>query len=382
MASFGPPAVPQTPLARYRILSPLAGVRVSPIQLGGVQIGNEWEKIGLKGMDKESSFKLLDAFFDAGGNFLDTANSYQNGASEAIIGEWAEKRGIREQLVIATKYSVDLTLGKPNVPTRVNFTGNNAKSLKASVEASLTKLRTTYVDILYIHFWDFSTSIREVMDHLHNLVVSGKVLYLGISDAPAWVVSQANQYALDHGKTPFAIYQGAWNVMDRSFEREIIPMARANGLALAPWNVIAGGKLRTDAEEARREQSGEGGRSVMGLGWKRNEVEKKMSAALEKVAKEVGTEHITAVAIAYVMQKTPYVFPIVGARRPEQLLANLEALKISLTNEQIEYIESIVPFDPGFPSSFIGDGTKPLPQIQSSAFEDRVPLPQAIKPTS
>lgn len=172
------------------------------------------------------------------------------------------------------------------------------------MNANLRKLRTDYIDILYVHWWDWNASVKDVMDNLHNLVASGKVLYLGASDMPAWVVATANQYAHENGKSPFVIYQGAWSVLDRSFEREIIPMARAHGLALAPWNVLAAGKLRTDEEERRRMESGEKGRTMFGE-WLRNENEKKMSAALEKVAKEVGTEHITAVAIAYVMQKTP-----------------------------------------------------------------------------
>lgn len=251
------------------------------------------------------------------------------------------------------QYTIDFKRAESDIKIKANYTGNSAKSMKISVEASLKKLRTDYLDILYVHFWDYNTSVEEVMDHLHNFVTAGKVLYLGISDAPAWVVATANQYAKDHGKTPFAIYQGAWNVMERSFERDIIPMARAHGLALAPWNVLAAGKLRTDAEEERRLKSGEGGRTIFSPDWKRNENEKKMSAALEKVAKEVGTEHITTVAIAYLMHKTPYVFPIIGGRKVEHLMANIDALKISLSDEQIKYIESVLPFDPGFPNSFI-----------------------------
>ena len=292
----------------------------------------------------------------------------QDETSEAFIGEWAESRGIRDQLVIATKvilkivgsnvfsslfqYTTNFKRGNDNIKIKANYTGNNAKSLKVSVEASLKKLRTHYIDILYVHWWDFNTSVEEVMNQLHHLVSSGQVLYLGISDTPAWVVATANQYARDHGKTPFVIYQGAWNVLERSFERDIIPMAQAHGLALAPWNVLAAGRLRTDAEEKRRIDSGEGGRTTFG-DWLRNENEKKMSAALEKVAKEVGTEHITAVAIAYVMQKTTHVFPIIGGRKVEHLMANIEALKISLSEEQIKFIESVLPFDPGFPNTFI-----------------------------
>lgn len=252
-----------------------------------------------------------------------------------------------------------------------------------------------------MHWWDWSTSIKEVMDNLHHLVASGKVLYLGVSDTPAWVVAAANQYATDHGKTPFVIYQGAWNVMERSFERDIIPMARTYGLALAPWNVLAAGKLRTDAEEQKRIESGEKGRTLFG-DWLRNENEKKMSAVLEEIAKEVGTEHITAVAIAYVMQKTPYVFPIIGGRKVEHLHANIEALKISLSDEQIKRIESVVPFDPGFPAWMIvsilhcgivillptyicilqGDGTYQVPLMSHAAIEDKWPVRQAIRPTN
>jgi len=122
----------------------------------------------------------------------------------------------------------------PAITIKANFGGNSVKSLHVSLEDSLKKLRTSYVDILYVHWWDYDTTIEEGMNALHHLVATRKVLYLGISDAPAWVVSQANQYAKDHGKTPFVIYQGAWNVMDRAFERDIIPMARSLGTRIHP----------------------------------------------------------------------------------------------------------------------------------------------------
>ncbi|TDL21316.1 Aldo/keto reductase [Rickenella mellea] len=376
-----PAPPPSTALGRYRVLSPLASVRVSPLQLGAMSIGDKWADLGMGSMDKESSFKLLDAYFDAGGNFIDTANGYQDESSEQFIGEWAEKRGIRDQLVIATKYTTNFKRGNPSVAQKINYTGNNMKSMHISVEASLKKLRTTYIDILYVHWWDWSTSVEEVMNGLHNLVAQGKILYLGISDCPAWVVSKANQYARDHGKTPFVIYQGAWNIMERSFEREIIPMARHEGLALAPWRVLAAGKFRTDAEEQRRRETGEKGRTLVDPNWERNENEVKMSRALEEVAKQVGTEHITAVAIAYLMQKTPYVFPIIGGRKVEHLLGNIEALSISLTPEQISFLESVLPFDPGFPNSFIGDGTKDAVFFKSAGIIDNVPLLQAVRPS-
>ncbi|KAA1476234.1 aryl-alcohol dehydrogenase [NADP+] [Dentipellis sp. KUC8613] len=370
----------ESPLGRYRVLSPLAGVRVSPLQLGAMSIGDKWEARGFGAMNKESSFKLLDAFFEAGGNFIDTANTYQDESSEEILGEWMEARANREQIIIATKYSACYKR-QDSALKHITYVGNSAKSLRNSVDASLKKLRTAYIDILYLHWWDWGTGVEEIMTHLHNLVIAGKVLYLGISNTPAWVVSKANAYARLTGKTPFCIYQGQWNVLQRSFERDIIPMARSEGLALAPWDVLGGGKLRTDAEEERRRETGEKGRLMMGPNWERTENERKMSAALEKVAKEVGAKSIQAVAIAYVLHKTTYVFPILGGRKVEHLHANIEALEIALSDEQIAYIESILPFDVGYPNWIIGDGREDHFMLKAAAPMDKWPLAQPIKPT-
>ncbi|KII94700.1 hypothetical protein PLICRDRAFT_96611 [Plicaturopsis crispa FD-325 SS-3] len=384
MSFMAPPPPPKTKLGIHRQLSLLAGVHVSPLVLGGGSIGDQWDKHGMGSMDKASSFKLLDAFYDAGGNFIDTANNYQDESSEKFIGEWAETRGIRDHLIIATKYTTNWKGGDPSIAQKTVYNGNSTKSLHISVEASLKKLRTTYIDILYVHWWDWTTSVEEVMNSLHHLVASGKVLYLGISDTPAWVVSQANQYARDHGKTPFSVYQGAWNVMERSFERDILPMARSQGMALVPWNVLAGGKLRTDAEEERRRQTGEKGReiAVFMASWERSEDEKKMSHALEKVAQEVGAQHITAVAIAYLMQKAPFVFPAIGGRKVEHLHANIEALSITLTPEHIAYIESIFPFDAGFPATFIGDGSDYNFGFKSAGHFQPTPRLPALRPAN
>ncbi|KAG5219945.1 arylalcohol dehydrogenase [Salix suchowensis] len=324
-------------------LSPKAGIYVSPLALGAMSIGDKWDSIGLGAMNKESSFELLDAYYDNGGNFIDTSSNYQDETSEQFIGEWAEKRGIRDQLVIATKYSMNYKRIDPNAKIAVNYVGNHLKNMLLSVEASLKKLRTTYIDILYVHWWGYDTSIEEPL-----------ISPQGASNVPAWVVATANQYARDHGKTPFSVYQGSWSIMERSFERDIIPMARKEGLALVPWGVLAGGKLRTDAEEQRRKESGEKGRELRtNLSWERTESEAKISRALGKVASEVGAKSVTAVAIAYVMQKTTHVVPIIGGRKVEHLLANLEALDISLSKDQVEYIEGILPFERGFPYTVI-----------------------------
>ncbi|KAJ2955859.1 hypothetical protein NQZ79_g8194 [Umbelopsis isabellina] len=352
---FTPAPEPATELGRYRILSSTAGIRVSPLQLGAASIGDAWSSF-MGSMDKDSAFKLLDAFFEAGGNFIDTACNYQYEQSETWLGEWMTARGNRDQLVLATKFTTDYKshkFGKGKVP---NHCGNHKRNLHMSVRDSLAKLQTDWIDILYLHWWDYTTSIEEIMDSLHILVQQGKVLYLGFSDTPAWVVSAANYYARAHGKTPISIYQGRWNVMSRDFEREIIPMARYFGMALAPWDVLGGGKLQSKEAIEERKKRGEGLRSFITGEQSENEI--KMSEALSKVAGEHGIKSVTAIALAYVMAKAPNVFPLIGGRKIEHLQDNIQSLKIKLTDDQITYLESILPFEPGFPNNFIGPDPK------------------------
>ncbi|TCD60160.1 hypothetical protein EIP91_010631 [Steccherinum ochraceum] len=377
--AFPPAPDPQSKLQRYRRLAPSAGVYVSPLQLGGMSIGNSWA-MGSGG--KEDAFKLMDAFFDAGGNFIDTANGYHGGQSEEWIGEWVEKRKIREQVVIATKFTDSpYRFGGGPTPTINNaaLLGNSAKSLTSSLDISLRRLQMSYVDILYVHWWDYSTSVEEMMNALHNVVVQGKVLFLGASNMPAWVVADANRYAKCMGKTPFVIYQGAWNILSRDFERDTIPMARAHGMALAPWNIFQQGKIRTDAEEEERKKNGQGGRLGWGSSWERTEDQKKLCRALEKVAAETGARSIRAVAIAYLMHKTTHVFPLLGVRNIDQLNENVSALDVHLAPEHMTYLESILPFEPGAPHDHLGDGTRPVGSTRAAIVIDWDQVPQPIR---
>ncbi|RYP26457.1 hypothetical protein DL767_008019 [Monosporascus sp. MG133] len=343
MSMFGTPPPPKSPLARYRLLSPTASLRVSPLCLGGMNFGEAWKDY-MGACDQKTTESILDFYYGQGGNFIDTSNNYQAEESETWIGEWMRKRGNRDQMVIATKFTTNFRAGHGDTEIMANFTGNGTKSLHTSVNASLKKLQTDYIDLLYVHWWDFSTSIPELMQSLSNLVVSGKVLYLGVSDTPAWVVSKANEYARNHGMRTFAVYQGRWSAAQRDFEREIIPMARAEGMALAPWGALGGGKFKT--EEQRRKV--EAGRSSA----QPTEAEVQVSRALEAVARRKNTL-ITSVAQAYVMHKAPYVFPIVGGRTVEHLRANIEALTLALSDDDVREIEAATPFDIGFPSNFL-----------------------------
>ncbi|KZT21949.1 aryl-alcohol dehydrogenase [Neolentinus lepideus HHB14362 ss-1] len=346
------PGAPPTPtkLGVYRQLAPRAGIHVSPLVLGAMSLGDKWTGWGFGAMSKEDSFKYLDAFFDAGGNFIDTASNYQDGASEMVIGEWAEHVHAR---------------GDPSIKQYPAYVGNHVKNLKLTLETSLKRLRTSYVDILYLHYWDLHTDVEEIMDGLHNLFVQGKVLYLG----------KANDYARQHGKTPFVVYQAAYSVLQRDIEREILPMCHHEGIALTLWNVLAEGHIRSDEEEARRRQTGEKGRHVL-RPWERTPDEKKMCDALEVVRKQVSAKNIQAVAIAYTMHKAPYVFPIFGGRKVEHLHANIEALSVSLTKEQINYIDGILPFEIGFPHVYIGQlGTYPFMMTMHVNYDAQPLLP-------
>ncbi|BCS22823.1 uncharacterized protein APUU_31048S [Aspergillus puulaauensis] len=338
---------PKTPLGYHRVLSPTAGVKVSPLCLGGMNFGEGWEHF-MGTCSKDDAFALMDAFYDMGGNFIDTANNYQEGDSERWIGEWMQSRGNRDQMVIATKYTTGFRDAHHETEhIQSNFVGNSVKSLQISVKYSLAHLRTDYIDLLYVHWWDLTTGVEEVMHGLNTLVTSGKVLYLGVSDTPAWIVVKANEYARANGLRPFSVYQGLWNPLCRDMESEIIPMCRDQGMGIVPWGSLAQGKLKA---AAARGLTG-GGRSDQDM----TEDEIRVSDVLDEVAKSKNTI-LPAVAIAYLLHKTPYVFPVVGQRQIEHLKANVDALGIELSKEDMDKIDTAVPFNPGFPINFIFHG--------------------------
>lgn len=249
-------------------------------------------------------------------------------------------------MVIATKFTTCFRAGYGDKEILINTTGNGTKSLHVSLEASLKKLQTSYIDLLYVHWWDMTCSIPELMQSLNTMVHQGKVLYLGISDTPAWIVSKANEYARQNGLRQFSVYQGKWNAAYRDFEREIIPMCREEGMGLCPWGALGGGQFKTEEQRKSNE-----GRNMPGF--EANERDIKLSKILEKIAKKYDTQ-ITSVALAYVMTKTPYVFPIVGGRKIDHLKGNIDGLRLDLTAEDMKEIEGGYEFDVGFPMSFLG----------------------------
>lgn len=284
---------------------------------------------------------MLDLYADAGGNVIDTANVYRGGQSESILGTLLAGR--RDRFVVATKYTLSRDGSDPNAA------GNHRKSLTLSLEKSLQQLRTDYIDLYWVHLWDRHTPAEETMRALDDAVRAGKILYVGISDAPAWVVSRANTLAEWRGWTPFAGLQVPYNLLNRDIERELLPMAETLGMTVAAWSPLAHGVLsgkftRPGAPPADARLASES------LGAR----EHGAARAVQEVADEVGATP-AQVAIAWTRARSRAVHPILGASTAEQLEDNLGALDVPLPEDAVRRLEAAVEFTVGFPGDFIGD---------------------------
>ena len=311
------------------------GLRVSELALGGMTIGNAWGW----GSDKEMSSKLFKIFTDAGGNFIDTSCNYQDGESEKIIGELT--KGNRDNYVIATKFTLHDHLHKDDP----NAGGNSRKNLLRSVKGSLDRLQTDYIDILYLHMWEGSVNIEELMYSLNILIEQSKVNYIAISDTPAWVTATANTIAKMRGWEPFTGYQFPYNLARRDAEREIIPMAREHNMAMLLWNVIGAG-LFSGKYTQKKETSGRIAKGIL-----QDEKKLEMARKVDTIADEIGCTS-SQLAYAWILAQEGIMIPIVGATKPEQLTDNIGALQVKLTQEQIKRISEVNAFDLGFPGDF------------------------------
>jgi aryl-alcohol dehydrogenase-like predicted oxidoreductase len=318
---------------RYKLLG-RSGLRVSELCLGTMTFGDDWGW----GAPKEESQKIFDRFVDTGGNFIDTANNYTNGTSEKFIGEFVKTD--RDHFVIATKY----TLSERGIDP--NFGGNHRKNMSRSVEGSLRRLNTDYIDLLWLHMWDGMTPVEEVMRALDDLVRASKVLYVGISDTPAWVVSQANTLADLRGWSRFVAYQGEYSLASRAPERDILPMANAFDMTFLPWGILEGGELTGKYNSAI--QSDEPKRSK-----DTSERIKNIAAELMKLAQEIDCTP-SQIALNWARQRPYRMIPIIGARSEKQLQDNLGCLDFELTSDQIQRLNEASPIDLGFPHSFLG----------------------------
>jgi len=315
---------------RYTLLG-RSGLRVSEVALGTMTFGEAWGW----GASRDECRHIFEAFVDAGGNFVDTACNYTDGESEEIVGELVEPD--RDHFVVATKYTLTSRRDDPNAG------GNHRKNLVRTLEQSLRRLRTDYVDLLWLHMWDGMTPIDEVVRALDDLVSSGKVLHVGISDTPAWVVARAVTLAQLRGWASFVALQAPYSLGDRDVERELLPMARALGMTFTPWGMLEGGALTGKYLENTDEP-----RRYDGVGARANAIAREVLAA----ADELGATP-SQVAIAWVRAQPWHTVPIVGARSEAQLRENLGALDLELPIEHVDRLGAAGGFSPGFPRDFL-----------------------------
>jgi aryl-alcohol dehydrogenase-like predicted oxidoreductase len=317
---------------RYKLLG-RSGLRVSELALGAMTFGTEgW------GADENESRRVFERFREAGGNFVDTANVYAGGASETLLGRFLGED--RERIVLATKYT-GATRSRD-----VNASGNHRKCMMESLHASLRRLRTDYVDLYWVHARDFLTPIEEVMRGLDDLVRQGKVLYVGVSDTPAWEVSRANTLAELRGWSPFVGLQIRYSLLDRAAERELLPMARALDLAVTPWDTLGSGIL---AGKYNRDPKARGRAALRG---RVRERDLSIAGEVLKVAEEIGRSP-AQVALSWVREGLGVIVPLVGARTAAQLEDNLGCLAFSLDPSQKARLDEASRIELGFPHDFL-----------------------------
>jgi aryl-alcohol dehydrogenase-like predicted oxidoreductase len=321
---------------RYRTFG-RTGLRVSELFLGAMTFGEQ----GGVGAPPDECRRILDGYADAGGNVVDTAINYRGGASEEILGELLVGR--RDRFVVASKYTVSRDRTDPNGG------GNHRKNLRLSLDVSLRRLRTDHLDVLWVHIWDDRTPIEETMRALDDEVRAGRVLYVGISDAPAWLVARANTLAEWRGWTPFAGLQVPYSLLQRDIERELLPMAEALGLTVAAWSPLGGGVL--SGKYSRPDGDGSATRlDPTSL----TDHQRAVARCVADVAAELGATP-AQVALAWTRSRSAAVHPIVGARRLEQLGENLRSLEIALPADAVARLEASTGFDVGFPTTFIDE---------------------------
>ena len=328
------------PLDHYITLG-RSGLRVSPLCLGAMTFGDDWGW----GSSVAESEQIIAAFLDRGGNFIDTANAYTKGHSEAIIGDFlARTPGRRDRVVVATKFLSNLYPGDPNGG------GAGRKSIHAACEQSLRRLKTDYIDLYWMHCWDQHTPIEETMRALDDLVRAGKVRYIGFSDTPAWKVAQAQTRATFEGWTPLIAIQIEYSLIERTVEGELIPMALELGLGVTPWSPLRGGVLsgKYTRENAGAQKSDRGERVTSFL----TERTYTIIDELIRIGRETGASP-ASVALAWVQARPGVASTIIGARRMDQLEQNLAALDVMLSPAHVEALNKCSEPQLGFPAAML-----------------------------
>ncbi|TXI07095.1 MAG: aldo/keto reductase [Rhizobium sp.] len=327
-----------------------SGLRVSRLALGTMTFGNGGIRgiAGSWGADASAARAMFDGYIAAGGNFIDTANSYAGGLSEELVGAFVAEAGVRDAVVIATKFSNSLSSGNPNAG------GNGRKAMMQAIDASLKRLKTDYIDLYLLHTWDRMTPAEEVMRTFDDLVRAGKIRYAGFSDVPGWYAARAQTWAEAHALTQPICLQLPYSLVERSIEHEFMPLSEAIGLGITAWSPLAmgllSGKYRSGALEEGRLSQDESG-SGLGLFTERNT---RILATLERVAGEIGRS-MAQVALNWCVNRPGVGAAIVGASRLSQLEDNLSALDFTIPSELRGALDDVTAIDAPYPYSLFAD---------------------------
>jgi len=319
----------------YKLLGK-SGLRVSELCLGTMTFGEEWGW----GASPNECKKIYDAFLKEGGNFIDTANRYTEGTSETIVGELIAKE--RENIVLATKYSLKMKQNDPN------WGGNHRKNMVQSLHHSLKRLKTDYIDLYYLHAWDFTTGVDEVLRSLDDVVRQGKVLHIGISDTPAWLVSQMNTIAELRGWTSFIGLQVEYSLVQRTVERDLLPMARAFDMAVLPWSPLGAGVLTgkfSSGKVIEKTRLKEGSARL-------SERNLTIAAEVVSVAKQLNASP-AQVALSWLLHQPGVNIPIIGGTKESQVVDNLGSVNITLSADQLKGLDQVSKIELGFPHEFL-----------------------------
>ena len=318
-----------------------SNLKVSELCLGTMTFGEEF---GIGAPESECR-RVFDAFVEAGGNFLDTADIYNAGTSERMLGEFAAAN--RDYLVLASKYSLNTRADDPNAG------GSHRKNLVQSLEGTLRRLGTEYVDLYWVHGWDGATNMEELMRALDDQVRAGKILHLGISNAPAWVIAAANTQARERGWTPFTAMQLQYSLIERSIERDYFALARAQNMAITPWSPLAGGLLTGKFDRDADASGGDNSRLRSNERWSRflQDANLAVAEAVSAMAREIGCS-TAQLALAWMMRRSSAcVVPIIGARTLPQLSDNLGAVAVELTPDILASLDELTELVPEYPNS-------------------------------
>jgi aryl-alcohol dehydrogenase-like predicted oxidoreductase len=333
-------------LDNYRLLG-RSGLRVAPLALGTMNfgVGQSW------GSDAAEAEKIFNLYVERGGNSIDTANFYADGGSERVVAKLVQGR--RNRFVIATKYSLTMRPGDPN------GSGNHRKNMIQSVEDSLQRLGTDYIDLLYLHVWDNRTPVEEILRAFDDLVRAGKIVYVGLSDTPAWQASRMQAIAELRGWSPLVALQIPYNLTERTVERDLIPMAFEMGMGVLPWSPLAGGVLSGKYEQKDLTRASAGAatkfdsrRDINLATGRLSERNLAIAAAVKTVAQEMNCTS-AQVALAWTLLNPAVTSPILGARTVAQLQDNLGALDVTFSDSQIARLNTVSKIDLGFPHEFL-----------------------------